>query len=317
MEIKLKPGKYVAAVSGGVDSMVLLDLLLQQDQSSVSRRQSPDDMRPETSDQRRATRDSNYEFVVAHFDHGIHAKSEEYCEFVAQAAASSKLKFVYERGRLGPDTSEASARDARYKFLNKVKDEHDADSILTAHHQDDVLETAIINMLRGSGRKGLSSLKSTTDVKRPLLAYSKKQIQDYATKHNIDWRDDPTNLDTSYLRNYVRRNILTKLDKQQKNKFLNIIKSQRKTNSALENIITKMLQENPHLDRKAFVGLPHNLAKEIIAELLRSNKIPFDSKLLERLVVFAKTARTGKQFAVSKNNYFEIQNNELKLICYN
>lgn len=157
MEIELNPGRYVIAVSGGVDSMVLLDLLLRHKPKNPS-------LTP------KALRLKPYMFVVAHFDHGIHEKSSEYRNFVATKTLDTGVEFVSVEGKLGPQVSEATARKARYEFLEKVKNQHKADAIITAHHRDDVVETVIINLLRGSGRKGMSSLKSTAGRQRPLLA---------------------------------------------------------------------------------------------------------------------------------------------------
>jgi tRNA(Ile)-lysidine synthase len=299
MEIELERGKYIIAVSGGVDSMVLLDL---------------------------AAKLENAELIVAHFDHGIHERSAEYCDFVKAVAKTMGLKFVSEKGELGPSTSEAKAREARYKFLNKAKDEYKAKAILTAHHRDDLLETAVINLLRGSGRKGLSSLRSTQEIKRPLLPYTKKQITNYAKKQELTWREDPTNQDTSYMRNYVRLKIVPRLNEKQKKQFLGLIDSQQETNRVLEKLIAKLSQKavvkdensvliakNLQLEKKIFNGLSHDMSKELMAELLRSEKIPFDAKLLEKSVVFAKTARPGKKFVLSKRYYFEVAGDKVIL----
>jgi tRNA(Ile)-lysidine synthase TilS/MesJ len=94
---------------------------------------------------------------------------------------------------LGPKTSEAKARDARYKFLEEVKAVNKAKAIVTAHHQDDVLETAILNMLRGTGRRGLTSLQNRKNLIRPLLKFSKAAIKNYAKSHKLKWREDSTN----------------------------------------------------------------------------------------------------------------------------
>ncbi len=295
----MEPGKYIIAVSGGVDSMVLLDL---------------------------ASKLENAELVVAHFDHGIHDRSAEYCEFVKDEAEALGLEFVSEEGTLGPGTGEAKAREARYKFLNKVKAEYRAGAILTAHHRDDLLETAIINLLRGSGRKGLSSLKSTDEIRRPLLAYTKEEIKDYAKKRGLAWREDPTNTDISYLRNYVRLKIIPRLSEKQKKQLMGLIDSQGETNRALEELIAKVLQQavikdekneliakKLQLNKKVLIGLNHDLSKELMAELLRFRKIPFDSKLLEKAVTFAKTARTGKKFVLSKKHYFEVSGDKVIL----
>ena len=140
MKAELKPGKYVLAVSGGVDSIVLLDLLAKE-----------------------IERDN---LVVAHFDHGIRQGSATNREFVEGLAKNYGLEFFYEEGELGAKASEALARTKRYEFLNKIKKQTESDAIITAHHQDDVLETIIINLLRGTGRKGLSSLKNHPELVR-------------------------------------------------------------------------------------------------------------------------------------------------------
>lgn len=157
-----KPGKYVVAVSGGVDSMALLDLLQAH---------------------------GDYELVVAHLDHGIRSDSGEDRQLVEQAAEAVGLPFFYKEAKLGAGTSEAAARKVRYAFLNKIKTKQGAAAIITAHHQNDVLETAIINIIRGTGRKGLTSLGSN-EIVRPLLNVSKAALIQYAKKHNLQWRED-------------------------------------------------------------------------------------------------------------------------------
>src|SRR5581483_5437597 len=91
------------------------------------------------------------------------------------------------------------------------------------HREDDLIETAIINLLRGSGRKGLTSLKSRDRILRPLLRYKKVEIIKYAKDNNIEWREDSTNEDDSYLRNYVRHNIVSRLDSSARSQLLDII----------------------------------------------------------------------------------------------
>src|SRR5579884_3654782 len=116
MEIQLEPGAYVVAVSGGVDSVVLLDLL---------------------------TKNHNLKLTVAHFDHGKRKDSASDRHFVQKLAEKHGLSFVYAEGRLGLGASEAAARKARYKFLQQVRESAEARAVVTAHHQDDLLETAI------------------------------------------------------------------------------------------------------------------------------------------------------------------------------
>lgn len=287
MEIKLNPGLYIFAVSGGVDSMVLLDIVSKQ---------------------------KNAELIVAHFDHGIHKYSKAYCELVAIKAKNMGLKFVCEEGRLGPDASEAKARKARYEFLNRVKSKYKADAILTAHHQDDLIETILINVIRGTNTKGLASLKSDNKIIRPLLGYSKSRVFEYAKKHNIEWKEDPTNKDEKYLRNYLRLKIIPKMSDETRKNLLKISEDSKQKNESIRKIIEELTtRQKDGLDRKVFSRLDHSSSKEVLASFLNRNEIPFDKKLLEQCVNFIKTAKFTKKFVLSTDRYFEIENDKVKL----
>jgi tRNA(Ile)-lysidine synthetase-like protein len=283
MEVTLPKGKYVLAVSGGVDSVSLLHAL--KDTPGV-------------------------ELVVAHYDHGIRPDSAEDREFVQALAGKYGLPFVYEEGRLGLKTGEAKAREARYGFLERVRMERKARAIVTAHHRDDVLETAIINLMRGSGRKGLTALASRKDVERPLLDVLKKDVMAYARQHRLEWREDPTNTDTDYLRNYVRHKILPRFDDEARERLWRMINGLKATNTELDALLVGQLSaqsDGSHLDRGWFISLPHDVAKEIMAAWLRSRNLRgFDSKTLERLVVAAKTAAPGKTFDVMKGGVLKV-----------
>lgn len=272
MDIQLAPGKYVVAVSGGVDSVALLHVL----------RTVPDT-----------------ELIVAHFDHGIRPDSGEDTLHVKYLARQYGLPFFYETGDLGSGTSEAAAREARYKFLRKIRQEQQADAIITAHHQDDVLETIIINMLRGTGRKGLSSLASRDNLKRPLLQVSKAGLLDYARQHNLVWREDSTNADEAYLRNYVRRQLLPRFDETARKELLHIANDSMLNNLRIDTLLVKYLPDPSAetMDRQQFISLPHDVAREVMAAWLRRRGVrDFDSLTLERLVVAGKTGRPGSRF---------------------
>ncbi|HSX16841.1 MAG TPA: tRNA lysidine(34) synthetase TilS [Patescibacteria group bacterium] len=274
MDVDIKPGKYVVAVSGGVDSMVLLDVLAKQ---------------------------PGLELIVAHFEHGVREDSMEDCRLVEAAAKQYKLPFIYEQGNLGPGISEAHARDARYTFLRKVLYEQGAQAIITAHHQDDMVETAILNLLRGTGRKGLSSLRSAGDIIRPLLHISKEQIRQYAVEHDIAWREDSTNQDEHYLRNYLRLRVLPAMTKAQRGALLESIQKGAVLNDKIDALLGGKIQTN-QIDRHWFIMLPHVVAREAMAAWLRHHGAAFDRKAIDRLVVFAKTANAGKQADIDKNH---------------
>lgn len=301
MKTELKPGKYVIAVSGGVDSVVLLDLLVQKYGSPVASRQSPDksrDQRPGTSD--------HVQLVVAHYDHGIRPDSAKDREFVEQIAKQYGLEFYCAEGRLGPKASEELARTKRYEFLREVKAKTKSDATITAHHQDDLIETAIINVIRGTGRKGLSALKSTDEIKRPLLACGKQELIAYARKNKLKWRDDPSNLDQKYLRNYVRHSIVAKMNSEQKAKLLEALNDTKELNKEIDSMLGDLagkIFEEESIRKTGFNATSHDLAKELLAHWLRAKQITFDSRMLERLVVFIKTAKKGAKADINKNLY--------------
>lgn len=266
------------AVSGGVDSVVLLDVL----------RREPD-----------------LELVVAHFDHGMRADSTGDRAFVQALAERYGLPFVYEEGKLGAKASEATARAARYDFLQRVQQEHQAQAIITAHHQDDVLETAIINLLRGTGRKGLTALSSRDDVVRPLLDVPKIELVNYAKKRQLQWREDSSNANEAYLRNYVRHQILPRFDTQSRSALINLLTSLKTTNEELDGLLAAMLDEQ--LDRQWFGQLGHAEAREVLAAWLRQHGLRgFDRKMLERLVVAVKTGKPGQVYDVMQGATLQI-----------
>lgn len=285
-----KSGRYVAAVSGGVDSMALLDIL---------------------------SRQGGLELIVAHLDHGIREDSAEDRKLVEETATKLGLDFVFEGVNLGSGASEAKAREVRYAFLRKVLKETNSQAIITAHHQDDLIETAIINMLRGTGRKGLTSLGSSGDMIRPLLNVSKADLIKYAKKHNLEWREDSTNTDKNYLRNYVRINLVPKLSSEDRQRMLDVINNMRNTNQELDTLLVKQLADQADdgsINRQWFNQLPHDVSREMMASWLRANDIRnFDSKTLERLVVAAKTGADGKTFPVISGYFMETNKHNLAL----
>lgn len=185
MNIQIVPGKYIVAVSGGVDSMVLLNLLKKQ---------------------------AGVDIIVGHLDHGIRMDSKLDEALVAETAKKNGMIYEFKKIKLGPDASEDTARSARYKFLENLNKKYKTVGIITAHHQDDLIESAIMNLLRGTGPSGLVSMIKNKKIVRPLLHVPKSEITKYAKDNKVRWREDSSNQDTKYLRNYIRKNLLPKLN---------------------------------------------------------------------------------------------------------
>lgn len=167
--------KYLVAVSGGVDSVVLLDILSKSD----------------------------HQLVVAHVDHGIRGEeSAADARFVKELARLYKLPFVATALGLPKTASEEQARNERYAFLFREAKALGA-VVATAHHADDAVETIAVNIERGTGWRGLAVL-DRGEVSRPLLGLTKAQLHAYALKHRLEWVEDATNRSSVYQRNRLR-----------------------------------------------------------------------------------------------------------------
>ena len=180
------PGEAIVAVSGGPDSVVLLDLL--------------NDCRA----------DLGLALVVAHVDHGIQSDSSTVRQSVAALAKKYQLPFESTELHLGPDTSETEARRARYKWLRAVQQRRGAKYLVTAHHADDQVETILLRALRGSAPAGLAgiSAKSRGGLVRPLLPFSRNELASYVTARGLAVHDDPANRDPRHLRSWLRTTLL-------------------------------------------------------------------------------------------------------------
>ena len=295
MTIESITGKYIAAVSGGVDSLTLLYLLNQQKRLKAS----------------------NLNLIVAHFDHGIRNDSKKDRLLVERLAKKYRLKFIYQEGNLGPDANEKTARDARYAFLNQVVKNESAKGIITAHHQDDQLETAILNIIRGTGRKGLSSLRSTPKILRPLLDYPKVDIINFAKSQKLAWREDITNQDIQHLRNYIRHQIVPKIDNSSRELLLGIIKKQVILNIKIDKELTNLLNINGlnnSLPRLWLNSLDYVLSKELLAAWLRQNGLAdFNKHTINRLAIQLKTVNAGKKVNIYKGWEIEVRAYDLAL----
>jgi tRNA(Ile)-lysidine synthetase-like protein len=229
--------KYVVAVSGGVDSVVLLDIL---------------------------SKHSGLELIVAHFDHGIRKDSAIDAVFVSGLARKYDLLFETKREELGPDSSEEMARTRRYKFLREVAKKHGA-KLVTAHHGDDVVETIAINLVRGTGWRGLAVLDS--DVVRLLTGLTKVELLDYATKHKLIWHEDSTNSETKYLRNRIRQHT-SKLDEDKKMQLLGLWAEQKSLKRLIDKEVVKLVGTGPSYSRYFFIHIDHIVAIECLRHIV-------------------------------------------------
>ena len=176
--------RVVLAVSGGLDSTVLLDAAI-------------------------ATRKPRH-LVVATFDHGTGAAAMEATALVERVAGERGVDVVVGRAGASTRRSEAAWRTARWTFLREVARSCSA-SIATAHSADDQIETVLMRTLRDSGARGLAGLLAPSDVLRPLLTVRRAALFDYAVELELQWAEDPTNAARRFLRNRLRHDMLPAL----------------------------------------------------------------------------------------------------------
>lgn len=160
-----------------------------------------------------------------------------------------------------------AARELRYNWFQSLSEQHQFSCVLTAHHADDNLETFLINLSRGSGLDGLVGIPEKNGLfLRPLLPFSKDQILQYAQKHQIEWREDSSNVSLKFQRNQLRHKLVTVL----KEIYPNILESLTKTQSHLE--ASKELLES-HI---------HDIEEQVIVKT-NLGEIHFDINALKAL----------------------------------
>ncbi|HEX3082870.1 MAG TPA: tRNA lysidine(34) synthetase TilS [Candidatus Saccharimonadia bacterium] len=270
-------GRYILAVSGGADSMALLDMFA------------------------RAARGRGYELVVAHFNHGLRPDAALDQQLAGETAARLGLLFETADGALGT-ASEASARAARHGWLERVRVARGATAILTAHHQDDLLETSLLNLARGTGRLGLAPMADTSTLRRPLIGVSRAGLRTYAKSHKIAWREDPTNADLANPRNFLRHQLLPAAELKWRESYLELIKELNGLNKKIDQSVSVLLDtaqsgsETFSLARKMIQNLSPAEVEEIIVAAARHLRpgIQLDARLVNQAARFAQAGEPRK-----------------------
>lgn len=188
---------YWIALSGGMDSRVLLELCAQLQDV-----------------------DNKYSFSAIHINHQLQAQADQWAQFCIGISTRLKINCVVESvkiQRVEGKSQEQVARDARRAIFSQIMS--NGDMLLTAHHLNDQAETVLLRVFRGSGITGLAGIRPCVEfargwMARPLLSVSRQQLFEYATQGSLQWVQDPSNQDHDYDRNYIRHVILTQIEKR-------------------------------------------------------------------------------------------------------
>lgn len=218
--------KLLLAVSGGIDSMVLVDLFSKLD----------------------------FEIGVAHCNFQLRGEESDKDEdFVRIQCEKYKLKSFIKSFNTNSYAEEnklsiqQAARELRYNWFNELLASEGFDYLLTAHHLDDSLETFLINFTRGTGIEGLTGIpKVNGKIVRPLLIFSRSVIENYAKENNIEWREDSSNVSDKYFRNKIRHHIVPVLKELNPNlleSFENTIKNLSATNRLAKDALSSKFED--------------------------------------------------------------------------
>ena len=193
--------KVVLAVSGGPDSICMLDIL--------------NDIKNDE------TIDINFEIVVAHVNHMIRKEAEEDEKYVKKYCEEKQIEFysksidVQKMANNNKIGVEEAGRKARYDFFDEILERTNAQKIAIAHNKNDKVETVLMHILRGSGINGLKGIEAKRGKYiRPLIEFERSEIEEYCSKKNLQPRIDKTNFENEYTRNKVRNLLIPYIQKE-------------------------------------------------------------------------------------------------------
>ena len=274
--------KLILAVSGGVDSMALLAMYAHAD------------------------------IIVAHIDHGTRKSSAEDADFVRQKCQELGVKFYETKLELGERVSEELARKKRYEFL-KIIQEKEGGTLCTAHHLDDVLESIAINLIRGTGWRGLTPFYDD-ELVRPFIISRmwKRNVLKFAGEQKICFRQDPTNYETNYLRNRVREKMV-ELDETARVNIIELFEKQNELRNKIEKLVTELAKQtvvgkNFH-KKEIFLTADEKVALEILREICLMHGFSLTRKQLADFLSAIKTYAPHKRFNLPKNHFVTILKN--------
>ena len=291
----------IAGISGGPDSMALLYLLL------------------------KIRKTKNIKIVCSHVNHNVRRESKDEKVFLENWCNDHNIIFeTMTITKYGDDNFENEARNIRYKYFDELVNKYKANYLMTAHHGDDLMETILMRMVRGSTLKGYSGFSQVVDkgnykIVRPLIYTTKSEIEEFNKDNSIPYVIDKTNFDNIHTRNRYRKNVLPFLKKEDKNvhqKFLKFSKMLIKYDNFINKIVSETynnIYKDNILDIEKYLKLDSVIQEKIIYLLLE--KIYSDDLMLinDRHVELINNLI----YSNKKNTYIYLPNNVKVVKEYN
>ncbi len=281
-----KEDKILVAVSGGIDSIVLVHLL----------------------------KEYGAHFAIAHCNFALRGEESDADEvFVEQLAEELEVTIHIKKfdttayAKKAGFSTQMAARDLRYEWFHTLMEEKEYNYLLTAHHQNDTVETVLLNLVRGTGIAGFHGiLPKKNKTVRPLLFATKEELQAYATAKQLTWREDKSNQSTYYQRNFIRLEVIPLLQKLNPN-FIETFQQSIHKIAGAETIFNHYI-EGCRLEciqkHEAYDTLSYGILKEeaepilILFELLK----PYGFNYNQSIEIFESLEKeSGKQFISSSH----------------
>ena len=275
---------FLLAVSGGIDSMVMLDFFV-KNQSNI-----------------------DCKISVCHINHNYHSKSLKMSKIVSDYCNKNNIEHfnVILKKQVLNNNIESQLRKKRYNELEKIRTKINAHYIITAHHFDDQIETALMRILNSSSLDSIMGIKTLNNIIfRPLIDVSKNEINSYAKKNKIVYGIDPTNNDISLTRNFLRKKVVPLLEKIKPNLVIPFKDLGNKiddvkdvidfsTNQFMNSEYINIDKEVVYIDKNYFLALPFLMQVSILRILAsEKKKFYFSKNLLRELRAFLRKNVTG------------------------
>lgn len=275
-------------VSGGVDSMVLMSLCV----------------------------NSGYNVGVAHCNFGLRGQESDEDEILVQERArkygiechNRRFDTVGEMERTG-ESMEMAARRLRYTWFAELCQKHGYTVVAVAHHIDDSIETFFINLLRGTGLRGLTGIhKQVGHIVRPLMFATRKEILEYAMKKHIPYRDDSSNKSTKYLRNKIRLGLIPRIREiSPRFPFImhqnieRLISAQNFIQGAIDNIYTQAVTEQSGIYTLHVERIADPKSRDFVIYEILSSRFGFKGDIVDGLCKALAQNNSGKRFYSRSN----------------
>ncbi len=301
----LKNKSALIAVSGGLDSICLLFSLaknLNEPEQSASNK-------IDLLLQDFISKINLNRLEAIYLDHAQRPDTDLDFKAVQKICTKFNIKLHHQKLDLPPGCSEVQARKARYQAFNEVLQKQELDHLITAHHSDDLLETALINLERGSGARGLHSLSHhAKGVWRPFLSkfaekvyITKTDLLAYAKLNKLTWHEDSTNKDPKYLRNRLRAK-LNKKNQEQKQTALDLLAEGQFSHNALKSLLNEISEilvlsktnSSIHFNKVLFKEQELTVQNYLMHHILSENTREVDRKSVLKAVEFVNAANKGK-----------------------